>query len=111
MSPIGDSSSRRQRVVAALKRFDQLEAMSSRGDQEGCSTALAELALLDADGVKFELGPNAHNRAMRVCASEPEVVEKLFAEIEAEGLADDASQRRLPLSDSSRTSCQTPQPR
>ena len=95
MSPIGDSSSRRQRVVAALKRFDQLEAMSSRGDQEGCSTALAELALLDADGVKFELGPNAHNRAMRVCASEPEVVEKLFAEIEAEGLADDASLEAL----------------
>ena len=62
---------RRSLVVAALKRFDQLAAMSSRGDPDGCSTALDELAALEAAGVAFELGPNAYNRAMRVCATLP----------------------------------------
>ena len=90
-----DVTGRRQRVVAALKRFDQLEAMASRGDPEGCSTALAELAALNEDGVTFELGPNAHNRAMRVCASEPEVVERLFAELEEAKRADEASLEAL----------------
>ena len=48
------ADSRRQLVVAALKRFDQLAAMASRGDPEGCSTALEELAALDEAGVTFE---------------------------------------------------------
>ena len=86
---------RRQRVVAALKRFDQLEAMSSRGDPEGCSIALKELKDLEEAGIVFELGANAHNRAMRVCAAEPEVVENLFVELSAAGKEDDASLEAL----------------
>ena len=89
------ANARRQLVVAALKRFDQLAAMASRGDPEGCSTALEELAALDAAGVTFELGPNAHNRAMRVCSSEPETVERLFAELAAEGQQDGATLEAL----------------
>ena len=78
-------------MVAALKRFDQLEAMSSRGDPEGCSCALEELRRLREDGTAFALGPNAHNRAMRVCASSPGTVETLFAEAAEAGVQDDAS--------------------
>uniref|UniRef100_A0A7S3S6R0 Uncharacterized protein n=1 Tax=Emiliania huxleyi TaxID=2903 RepID=A0A7S3S6R0_EMIHU len=90
--PEADSTaSERRRVVAALKRFDQLEAMSSRGDPEGCSCALEELRRLREDGTAFALGPNAHNRAMRVCASSPGTVETLFAEAAAAGVQDDAS--------------------
>jgi hypothetical protein len=89
------ADSRRQLVVAALKRFDQLAAMASRGDPEGCSTALEELAALDEAGVTFELGPNAHNRAMRVCSAELESVERLFAELATEGRQDAASLEAL----------------
>ena len=63
------ADTKRRQVVAALKRFDQLAAMSSRGDPEGCSTALTELEALRETGAVFELGPNAHNRAMRVCSA------------------------------------------
>jgi nucleoside diphosphate kinase len=93
--PLDASVVRRQRVVAALKRFDQLEAMSSRGDPEGCSLALAELEALDEAGLAFELGGNAHNRAMRVCAGDLDVVERLYAELEECGQADDASLEAL----------------
>ena len=55
---------KRQLVVAALKRFDQLAAMSSRGDPEGCSLALKELSALEAADATFELGPNAHNLSL-----------------------------------------------
>jgi len=90
-----NSKDRRQRVVAALKRFDQLEAMASRGDPEGCSTALEELAALHKAGITFELGPNAYNRAMRVCAADLEKVEELFAQLSAYGRQDDASLEAL----------------
>ena len=91
MPPPLAADARRQLVVAALKRFDQLAAMASRGDPEGCSTALEELAALDVAGVTFELGPNAHNRAMRVCSAEPDTVERLYAELAAVGRQDDAT--------------------
>ena len=90
-SEADSTAAERRRVVAALKRFDQLEAMSSRGDPEGCSCALEELRRLREDGTAFALGPNAHNRAMRVCASSPGTVETLFAEAAAAGVQDDAS--------------------
>lgn len=81
-------------MVAALKRFDQLMAMSSRGDPEGCGLALAELAALDEAGATFLLGPNAHNRAMRVCSSDLETVERLFASL-GSGRQDAASLEAL----------------
>ena len=85
------ADARRQLVVASLKRFDQLAAMASRGDPEGCSTALEELTALDLAGVTLELGPNAHNRAMRVCSAELETVERLFVELKAVSRQDDAT--------------------
>ena len=93
--PCSEILSQRQRVVTALKRFDQLEAMASRGDPEGCSTALAELSALEDAGIAFELGPNPYNRAMRVCAAEPDVVEQLFADLAANGCEDAASLETL----------------
>ena len=77
--------------MAALQRFDQLAAMSSRGDPEGCSTALTELAALREAGAVFELGPNVHNRAMRVCSAELETVETLYAQLAEEDRQDTAS--------------------
>jgi nucleoside diphosphate kinase len=94
-TPHSVAQQRRQRVVAAIKRFDQLEAMSSRGDPEGCSTALAELSALDAAGVTFALGPNAYNRAMRVCASDLDTVEELYTRLVATGKQDKASLEAL----------------
>ena len=93
--PLQPASERRQRVVAALKRFDVLAAMSLRGDAEGCQTALEELRDLDAAGLAFELGPNAHNRAMRVCAAESTIVEALYDELAASGQQDEASLQAL----------------
>ena len=89
------ADTKRRQVVAALKRFDQLAAMSSRGDPEGCSTALTELEALRETGAVFELGPNAHNRAMRVCSADLETVESLYAQLAAEGLQDAASLEAL----------------
>ena len=89
------ADTKRRQVVAALKRFDQLAAMSSRGDPEGCSTALTELQALRETGAVFELGPNAHNRAMRVCSADLETVESLYAQLAAEGLQDAASLEAL----------------
>ena len=85
------ASTRRGQVVAALKRFDQLAAMSSRGDPEGCKSALNELCALDDAGVVFELGPNAYNRAMKVCAGELDVAESLYARLSDRGSPDAAS--------------------
>jgi len=93
--PLQSASERRQLVVAALKRFDALAAMSLRGDAKGCQTALEELRALDAAGLAFELGPNAHNRAMRVCAAEPSIVEALYDELAASGQQDEASLQAL----------------
>ena len=89
------STARRHLVISALKRFDQLAAMTKRGDPEGCSLALKELAALDTAGVLFALGPNAHNRAMRVCSGDVATVEKLYTDLAARGLADDASLEAL----------------
>ena len=91
----GAADSKRRQVVAALKRFDQLAAMSSRGDPEGCSTALTELEALRETGAVFELGPNAHNRAMRVCSTDLETVESLYAQLAAEDRQDAASLEAL----------------
>ena len=89
------ADAKRQLVVAALKRCDQLAAMSSRGDPEGCSIALEELGALREAGAVFELGPNAHNRAMRVCSAELETVEALYAQLAAEDRQDAASLEAL----------------
>lgn len=91
----GAADAKRRQVVAALKRFDQLAAMSSRGDPEGCSTALTELEALRETGAVFELGPNAHNRAMRVCSTDLETVESLYAQLAAEDRQDAASLAQL----------------
>lgn len=97
-APAALTTAPRELVIAALKRFDQLEAMSSRGDCEGCSTALEELSALDAPGLVFELGPNAHNRAMRVCAADIQVVERLYAELAQCNRQDAASVQALATS-------------
>ena len=91
----GAADAKRRQVVAALKRFDQLAAMSSRGDPEGCSTALTELEALRETGAVFALGPNAHNRAMRVCSTDLETVESLYAQLAAEDRQDAASLEAL----------------
>ena len=95
MGADGAADAKRRQVVAALKRFDQLAAMSSRGDPEGCSTALTELEALRETGAVFELGPNAHNRAMRVCSTDLETVESLYAQLAAEERQDAASLEAL----------------
>ena len=94
-TPLASAAARRATAVASLKRFDQLAAMASRGDPEGCRIALAELEALEAVGATFELGPNAHNRAMRVCSSEPEVVETLYSRLAELGQQDLASLEAL----------------
>ena len=64
---------KRDIVVASLKRFDQLAAMSSRGDPDGCRLALAELAALEEQGLAFELGPHAHTRAMDIAVGDADM--------------------------------------
>ena len=70
---------------SALKRFDACA---------DCAAGVAELSALRAAGQVR--GPNAHNRAMRLCAaSEIDEVEKLYDELASLSLCDDTSRALL----------------
>ena len=75
----------RKAVAQELRRLD------NQSEVDGCDVGLECLARLKGEAIAFVLGANAYNKVMRLCEQELTTVERLYAELDASGAADEAS--------------------